>query len=100
MRDIEREQITESTDAQLRDRLAALRERYENPRLPEIFRGYPMAQLRELHLIVDEIRDRNEGAALGRAVESLPTNRHALESTDGNYLTPAGYQRGEAIWRS
>jgi hypothetical protein len=58
MRDVEREQIAGSTDAQLRDRLAALRGRYDDPRLPRFLRGFPMAQLRELHLIEAELSGR------------------------------------------
>ena len=58
--DIEHEQIATSTDAELAARLAALNARYDpkhdGGRFPA--GGYPMAQLRELHLIQDEMRSR------------------------------------------
>jgi hypothetical protein len=53
--DVETKQLWESTTAQLQDRLAALWERY-NPKNDG--GGYPMAQLRELHLIEEELRQR------------------------------------------
>ena len=52
---VDQQQVFESTDAQLRERLAALRKRYDPKRDGG---GYPMPQLRELHLILDEMRDR------------------------------------------
>ena len=56
----EREQIFGSTDVQLADRLSALRERYDPRRDGGCFPagGYPMPQLREFHLIEDEIAKR------------------------------------------
>ena len=51
MRDIRHEQIQASTDAELADRLTALAERYDRA---EYLRGYPLAQLAELHMIRDE----------------------------------------------
>jgi hypothetical protein len=47
-RDIQREQIRASTDAQLTDRVRALHERYG-------ISGYPLAQLSEFHAICDEV---------------------------------------------
>jgi hypothetical protein len=47
MRDIQHEQIQASTDAELADRLTALRLRYGKY-------GYPLAQLSEFHMIRDE----------------------------------------------
>lgn len=60
-RDAEHEQITGSTDAQLRDRLSALRERYDPKNDGGCFPGggYPMPQLRELHLIEAELAARS-----------------------------------------
>ena len=48
MRDIQHEQIQESANGELDDRLAALELRYGRS-------GYPLAQLSELHAIRDEI---------------------------------------------
>jgi len=53
MRDIQHEQIQASTDAELADRLTALRTRYSSD-------GYPLAQLSELHMIRDEQNQRGE----------------------------------------
>lgn len=56
MRDVEQEQIAQSTDTELSDRLAVLRERYDPFDDGGCFPGggYPMAKLRELHLIQAE----------------------------------------------
>lgn len=53
-------QIAESTDAQLQDRLAALEERFDPKRDGGCFPagGYPLEQLRELHLIQAELAGR------------------------------------------
>jgi hypothetical protein len=53
--DAETQQLWGSTTDQLKDRLAALRERYDPKHDGG---GYPMAQLRELHLIEGELRQR------------------------------------------
>ena len=55
----ERRQILLSTEAQLTDRLAALRERYDRDNDGG---DYPFAQLRELHLIERELFERRGGS--------------------------------------
>ncbi len=60
MTEIESKQIRDSTETELLDRIASLRERYDNPRLPAVVRGFPLPQLFELHHIEDEIRLREK----------------------------------------
>jgi hypothetical protein len=88
----ERVQLAQSTDAELADRLAALRERYDPKRDGGCFPagGYPMAQLRELHLIEAEqaerrqiLRDRFRLDVEEESERSAPDNHSALfDATD------------------
>jgi hypothetical protein len=78
MKDVERDQVAGSTDAQLRDRLAALRRLFD----PQGNGGwYPAAQLRELHLIQDELRDRDRErfTDADRPDETVADNHEALD---------------------
>lgn len=60
-RDVEREQISGSTDRELSERLIALRQRYDPNSDGGLYPGggYPMQQLREMQLILEELRDRD-----------------------------------------
>lgn len=78
---VERQQITTTTDAQLRDRRLALKERYDPKNDGG---GYPMPQLRELHLIEEELAARAAERRDDREDERPhPDNHSALfASTD------------------
>jgi len=89
----ERRQIIWSTTAQLADRRAALRERYDPAGDGG---GYPVAQLRELHLIERELEyrsDRDDRASNEREDRNWVADNHTAlwNATD---IEPSLKRRG------